>query len=363
MVRIFLGRDGNGKRKFRNRVITGTKKDAQRWAIEAERDRDAAGTGAQLHTLKVDALLDDLLADYKANGKDYVWAEQVVRLHLRPAFGGTVAAKLSTTDVRKFTAMRQKEGAANATINRALALLKRSFNLGAESTPPTVQHVPFIPMLKEKNTRQGFFEDADYRALLRALPVHLQPLLCFAYYTGCRRGEIFSLKWRQVDLNLGTVRLEAWETKNGEARTIPLVPELREMLAAQKARFPNNPLVFCDESGEAIKSLTRPWAAACKTAGLVDATGKPTKLFHDCRRTGVRNLVRAGVPEKVVMAVSGHKTRSIFDRYNIVSESDMQDAAAKLSDYTTAMRRKDEAETGKKADPISSHTIVTPMVN
>lgn len=80
------------------------------------------------------------------------------------------------------------------------------------------------------------------------------------------------------------------------------------MLAAQKARFPNSVLVFCDESGATIKTLMRPWAAACKAAGLVDATGKPTKLFHDCRRTGVRNLVRAGVPEKVVMAVSGHKT-------------------------------------------------------
>jgi integrase len=96
--------------------------------------------------------------------------------------------------------------------------------------------------------------------------------------------------------------------------------------------FPESPWVF-SRAGVQIEDLRGGWAAACKAAGLVDAAGEPNKLFHDLRRTGVRNLIRAGVPERVAMTISGHKTRAVFDRYNIVSESDLKDAARRLGEY------------------------------
>jgi integrase len=128
-------------------------------------------------------------------------------------------------------------------------------------------------------------------------------------------------------------------------RVIPLSGELLEMLKMQKSirdeRWPSCPWVFF-RAGRQIKTFGGAWAKACVAAGLFEIENgevKPTRLFHDLRRTGVRNLVRAGVPERVAMAISGHKTRSVFDRYNIVSERDLHDAARKLDDYVSASEK------------------------
>ena len=88
-----------------------------------------------------------------------------------------------------------------------------------------------------------------------------------------------------------------------------------------------------------IKGFKRAWQTACDAVGLGEKEKREGKavyrglLFHDLRRSAVRNLIRSGVPERVAMAISGHKTRSIFDRYNITSESDLEQAARSLDAY------------------------------
>jgi integrase len=132
--------------------------------------------------------------------------------------------------------------------------------------------------------------------------------------------------------NQGIVRLEVDETKNNEERTVYLDPELKEVFAKQRESRKQagalTPYVFTNPEGtDRVKNFRKSWLKARKKAGV----GK--RLFHDLRRTAVRNMVRAGVPERVAMMVSGHKTRPDFDRYNMVSPDDLKLAAERQEIY------------------------------
>ncbi|MGE5113256.1 MAG: tyrosine-type recombinase/integrase [Acidobacteriaceae bacterium] len=293
------------------------------------------GTGSFLgpttERVRFEELARDLLNEYQANGrKSLVWARRRIERHLTPFFGGLRAIDITTDRVRAYSVRRQERGASSGTINRELAALKRMFHLATEMTPPKVARVPYIPLLRESNVRKGFFEHEEYLALRRELPAHLRPVLTFGYYTGARLGEILHLRWGQINLQARTAYLEPGTTKNDQPRTIPLTGELygtlRMLREMRDLAFADCEFVFF-HNGKQIKSFHRAWKSAMKRAGIEG------KLFHDLRRTAVRNMVRAGVPERVAMVISGHKTRSVFDRYNIVAERDLHDAARRLENH------------------------------
>ena len=188
-------------------------------------------------------------------------------------------------------------------------------------------------MLQERNIRQGFFEREQYQAVLRHLPDDLRPLIIFAYITGWRvRSEVQPLQWAQVDFEAGTVRWSRAPTKNQEGRTFYMTPELRALLVAQWEQTRDLqrrtgqiiPWVF-HRKGQRIREFKRAWATACPRLA-----GCPGRLVHDLSRTAVRNMVRAGVSERVAMLrfASGHRTRSVFERYNVTSEGDLREAAS-----------------------------------
>jgi len=356
-ARVFIGRDGNGKRLWVVKTFkSDRKKDAQRWAREQMMRRDSGTLPNGKFAMRT--LFDDLLLNFKINRKS-PWASIVIKAHLRPYFGNMLAEHVTTTVIQEYIASRQAKGRANGTINRELALLKRSFKLAQQETPPKVARVPRFPHLTEGPPRKGFFEHAEYEAMLAALPDEIKPVLVFAYHTGCRRAEILRLQWSQVDLLERIIRLEPGTTKNKEGRTIPLSQDVVAILSIQRElRDSHHPqcrwVFFRHDSGKRLRSFRRAWEAASKRAGLWDAAEeRPTRLLHDLRRTGVRNLVRAGVPERVAMAISGHKTRSVFDRYNIVSETDLKAAANRLEIYFDEHRRKAAEERRTKGVPKS----------
>jgi integrase len=276
--------------------------------------------------------LDGVIVDYTVNAmRSLAGMQRRVRKHLEPFFRGRRMSSVQTDDVQRYVAHRQDEGASNATINRELAALKRAFTLCLRAG--TLVTRPYIAMLREAAPRSGFFESDQVAAVRRHLPAPLRPVLTFAVVTGWRiKSEVLPLEWRRVDLDAGTVRLDAGTTKNGEARVFPFTAELKALLVAQRAACDAIARergiivrhVFPWEDGERIRDFRGSWATACTAAAV------PGRILHDCRRTAIRNLERAGVPRSVAMKMVGHKTESVYRRYAIVAESDLHDAARRL---------------------------------
>jgi integrase len=289
---------------------------------------------AKIGRLRFEAAAADMLNDYAINGKkshDNL-KNTIIDGALEPWFRGRRMAALTTADVRAYVAQRLKDGYANGTINRELSALKRMFTLAVQAGK--LLQRPHIPMLVERNVRKGFFERAQFEAVRNRLPPTYQGLVTLAYYTGWRvNSELLTLEWHQVDRAAGVLRLDPGTTKNRDGRVFKY-GALDELVAAVEGLWARHealaaqgiltPLVFCRRKGQRIRTFWKRWKTACEAAGC------PGRIPHDFRRTAVRNLNRAGVPETVAMKITGHKTRSVFDRYDITSEEDLAEASRKL---------------------------------
>ena len=125
----------------------------------------------------------------------------------------------------------------------------------------------------------------------------------------------------------GVIRLSPARSKTLVGRMLPISQPIAEALARRRARRdPDSPLVF-HRDGIPVRRWRTAWRTACQAAGV------PTRFLHDCRRTAARNLIRASVPERVAMLLTGHKSRAIFDRYNIIHEQELLDAGDQLVAY------------------------------
>jgi integrase len=290
--------------------------------------------GSKIERTTLDDLIAMVEADYKANARKSADRIPYAAAHLREYFGGATKAREITSDrITAYLAHRLDEKAARSTANYEQSLLTRGFRLAARAGK--VASTPAISMLRCDNVGGGFFEREQLEAVLRHLPEHLQPLAHAGYLTGWRRGELLSRQWRHVDLKSGWLRLEVGETKNGKGRAFPIhaLPELSSLLLTQRERISAIeketgqiiPLVFANPDGSAIVDFRKAWRSACRAAGV------PGRLFHDFRRTAVRNLERAGVSRSAGMSLTGHLTASIYSRYSIVDSAMLEEAVEKLA--------------------------------
>jgi integrase len=287
--------------------------------------------------IRFEEVADDLRRHYRTTGcRDLTEAEPRLA-HLTRFFSGQRIASLGPADMTTYTEKRQTSGAANGTINRELAILGRMLRLAHENGK--LVHVPTIRKLKESPPRQGFFEREQYEAVRQHLRPDLQVAVAIEYEYGWRcQSEVLILQRRQIDLDAGTIRLDPGQAKNEDGRVVYLPGYLKPQLAEQIERIKGLeretgriiPSLFAHptngrrhKKGDPIRDFKKTWASACRKAGC------PGMLRHDFRRTAVRDMVNDGVSERVAMTITGHKTRSVFDRYHIVSPADLQEAARK----------------------------------
>lgn len=281
----------------------------------------------------VEDLLDELKADYKLRGgrslPQFLAHLEAVRSH----FGWMRAVTVTEREVDGYIERCLADGRWKpATINRRLEILARAFRLGVERR--RIVAVPRVRSLPEKNVRKGFFEADEFGRFLAYLPEYLQDFVQFAYWSSWRRREIASLRWPDVDFKGRAVMLRGENAKTGRPRKFMLEGPVWALFERRRKarRFERSDgaigaseFVFHIQ-GRPIGDFRKAWQTACRDAAL------PGKLFHDLRRTAIRNMVRLGVPEGVAMAISGHQTRAVFDRYNISSEDDLRQAVRAVTE-------------------------------
>lgn len=299
-------------------------------------------SGGAPERVRINELLNDWLDENTSASEEtkriYRYS---VEANIRPAFGSLKPVQLTTERLAEYRKQRVKKlmerrrsadddgeakakKAAHVTVNREFAYLRASLLHASKKTPPKVLRVPSFPMAKEDNARQGFLEASVYEKLRDAfLDTGVQLLFIVAYNIGVRSKELRLIEWDQVDFRDGIISI--LRTKNGEARAVPIFSgDMFDYLKAAKATrdrlYPQSKWVF-SRTGEPIKDFREEWENSCKRAGCSGL------LFHDLRRTAVRNMVRIhGLDRTIAKKISGHKTDSMFDRYNIIDVEDIKAA-------------------------------------
>jgi integrase len=313
-----------GGRRVREAVGSGDYRAAEQRLTQrlAQCDRGEAIDIARKSAM-VSELWSGLERHYRINGRKS--AECLGRRwkHLGAFFANMPACNVSYDRLEEYVDLRLSEHVQNATINRELSALKTAFRLGRKKQ--TVRLVPDFPHLAENNTRTGFLEDQEYATLTaRCSELWLRLFLEIAYSLAWRKSEILNLQVRNISMSARTIRLDVGSTKNGEGREVAMTQRIAALVEQAIAGKSAEDYLLTRGNGQRVKDFRKAWRNLTSAAGLSD------KLIHDLRRSGARQLRRAGVPESVVQSIGGWKTAAMFRRYAIVNNADQKAAMEKL---------------------------------
>jgi len=265
-------------------------------------------------------------------------------------FGDKVISRVKKTDIENYQSKRLKKGKAPGTVDhevgKAKTMIFKAFddddNLISEQTLKMFKKIKKT-LIKGSDVRDRIISPEEFDALVKNSEGHTQAIITMAYYTGMRRGEILNLTWDKVDLANRMIRLDYKDTKNKQNRNVPICDEVYNMLLSLPNRIKgttedNHVFLY---KGSPIKDIRAGIREACKKAGI--KYGQKVKdgfIFHDFRHTFNTNMRKAGVAESVIMEITGHSTREMFDRYNTVDEDDTRTAVRKLEGYFAKVTQK-----------------------
>ncbi len=343
------------KAKRSNRVrywITYRLRGKQRWesvGFSLSEARDAEGKRrAQKREGKIFELLPESKTTFKELSKWYLGLESVkalssywlIELTLKKfnsVFGDKVVKDIRIADLENYQQKRLSLGIAPATIDHEIrkpkTMIIKAFDNGMISGD-TLRTFKKAKRLLKKGTdvRDRILSADEFMALVRGVPRHVADIVKTAYYTGMRKSEILNLTWDNVDLKNGEICLNPDDTKTGKGRKIPMCDDLKKVFEKMpRAIHDNHAFLY---RGKPVTDIRKGLKKGCKEAGIVYGRGvKGGFIFHDLRHTAVTNMRKAGVAESVIMTITGHETREMFDRYNSVDADDTRAGIDQMGIY------------------------------
>jgi integrase len=252
-------------------------------------------------------------------------------------FGETKVMNIKKSDLENYQASRKSKGYSDSYVDQEIGAARSVIFKAFDDDKVSVDNVRVFKKVKKllkknSNSRDIVLSGEDFKKLLDALPAHTRAIVATGYYTGMRRGEVLNLTWDKVSLKKRLIRLTAKDTKDKEARDIPICDALYKILKAIPADIRDNHVFLY--KGKPIRDIRTALKNACVATGIpYGRSQKDGFVFHDTRHTFNTNMRKSGVPESVIMKITGHSTREMFLRYDTVDSADTRKAVEQLEGF------------------------------
>jgi len=252
-------------------------------------------------------------------------------------FGDTIVNRLKPADLENYQAKRKAQGQADSYVDQQIAMARAMINKAFDNDMVSGDTIKVFKRVKkllkgDSNARDRVLSVEEFDRLLSALPSHTRAIVATGYYAGMRKGEILNLTWDKVDMKSRVIGLDAADTKDREARRVPICDALYNILKnIPKAIHDNHVFLF---KGKPVKDFRTALRRACRVAGI--PYGRRTKggfVYHDTRHCFNTNMRKSGVPESVIMKITGHSTREMFLRYDTVDSQDTRKAVDQMEGF------------------------------
>jgi integrase len=334
-----------GKQRFEK--LTGENACSIEYAKAADAKRKVQKKENRILDIKPEAkmtfqeLSDWYLGLEKVKAMAYFPTLQVYLKKFNAEFGNVIVNRIKAADLENLQARRKAEGMADSTVDQEIAAARVVINKGFDNDlvgGDTLKAFKKVKKLLKRNAnaRDKIITPDQLQALLDSAPSHLLAILAAGFYTGMRKGEILDLIWPKVDMKNRVIRLEAEDTKDRESRTIPICQERFDLLRTiPKAVHDDHVFLY---KGQPIRDIRTGLEKACRAAGIdYGRKAEDGFVFHDLRHCFNTYMRKAGVSESVIMRITGHSTREMFDRYNRIDEQDMRNAVAQMRTFLASV--------------------------